>query len=305
MQTFGSGVLNRPGPGRFTRAIANTYVWSAESGLYKDKEQTAASLDRVFNGLYSLSWGLGPLVDVDWAFKIGVFGGIDLLLGGQIKVQVGKGKLEQAQVSLSVTAPGEPFLASYINDKYTQQPTPGKVLSYRFMSFFLPPSTGNADALLDQVIDTNWKDGGDEPNAIALRSARIRGGSVWRVLHRVTYVSRVPPAIDGSPLQKTAPERQWDVAIDDNLLLIELVNQALSSAPPTPVNVGKAVASVLAPRDGSKAALSTLVPWWQAFVDKTKGTTPDAVAAAALLGKILDNTCSYLTAGYKTGVIRR
>lgn len=285
------------------KSIVNTYVWDANGGLYKDEEQYASTYERVYNGFYSLAWSIGPLAEAEFAIGIGVFGGLDLLFGGQTKIQVGKSELQGRQLSLSVNAPGEPFLPSYLGDaNYTLEPTPGKVTTYRFMSFFLPPSTSNADTFLDNVVNQTWKNASDDPGAIALRGARIRGNSVWRVLHRVTYVARVPPQVDGSPVQSAAPDQQWAIMLDDNLLLIQLVAVALGKQAPTPVNIGTAVATVLAPVNGSASTLGQTVTWWQTFVDTTKGSTPNA-AAVKLLNRIVGNTCAYMISGYDTEVL--
>lgn len=285
------------------KSIVNTYVWDANGGLYKDEEQYASTYERVYNGFYSLAWSIGPWADTELAFQIGVFGGLDLLFGGQTKIQVGKSEVQGRQLSLSVNAPGEPFLPSYLGDaNYTLEPTPGKVTTYRFMSFFLPPSTANADTFLDTVVDPMWKSASDDPGAIALRGARIRGNSVWRVLHRVTYVARVPPQLDGSPVQSAAPDQQWAIMLDDNLWLIQLVAAALGRLAPTPVNIGSAVAKVLAPVDGSASTLGQTVAWWQTFVNSTKGSTPNP-AAVKLLNGIVSNTCAYMISGYETQVL--
>lgn len=113
-----------------------------------------------------------------------------------------------------MNAPGEPFLASYLGDsKYTSEPTPGKVTTYRFMSFYLRPSTANAATFMDTVVDPVRRDGSDDPTRSPC-AARISGNSVWRVLHRVTCVARVPPQMDGSSMQTTAPNEQWEIVLD-------------------------------------------------------------------------------------------
>ena len=84
-------------------------------------------------------------------------------------------------------------------------PCPGKVLGYRFMSFYLDPDKDNFEVLAktedpdSQIIDKDWLDNPNDPNAVALKDALTRSNEVWRVYHRVTYVNRVPP--DGSSQQ--------------------------------------------------------------------------------------------------------
>jgi hypothetical protein len=285
------------------KSIVNNYVWNAMSGLYKNEEQVASAYERVFTGFYNFSWSVGPYVEGEFAAYVGVFGGLDLLFGGQTRIQVAKGDLESRQFGLTVTVPGEPFLASYKGDgTYSYEPTPGKVLSYRFMSFFLPPAKSNADAFLADVIDDTWLKNSADPDAIALRGAKIEGNAVWRVLHRVTYVARIPPVANEAPAQTPSTADETTIILDDNLLLIQLVQAALGVRPPTPANIGAALAAVLAPTDGSQAILGQTVPWWQKFIDSTKGQNPDA-AALKVLGNLLTNTLNYLTLGYATGLL--
>jgi hypothetical protein len=44
----------------------------------------------------------------------------------------------------------------------------------------------------DTVVDPDWLENEDN-DARALRQAKANLNHVWRVFHRVTYVSRVPP----------------------------------------------------------------------------------------------------------------
>src|SRR5215468_4142162 len=83
---------------------------------------------------------------------------------------------------------------------------PGKVDAYRWLTFYLSPRTDNYDAFYDQVVDPIWLEQSSDPAAAALRQARQDGKRppAWRVLHRVTYVSRVLAAVDSvqQPLEK-------------------------------------------------------------------------------------------------------
>lgn len=87
---------------------------------------------------------------------------------------------------------------------YLAEPCPGKVLGYRFMSFYLEPDVENFKALRKnddpdaQIIDKDWLDNPDDPNAIALKDALTRTNAAWRVYHRVTYVNRMPPEKEGA-----------------------------------------------------------------------------------------------------------
>ncbi|MBL6447060.1 carbohydrate-binding protein [Fulvivirga sp. 29W222] len=119
---------------------------------------------------------------------------------------------------------------------YQAAPCPGKVLGYRFMSFYLDPDKENFDALAKtshpdkQIIDKDWLDNPDDPNAIALKDALTRPNDVWRVFHRVTYVNRVPPeenAEDADNIKHvTIPnqnQRPDDISVARNSIIIKVL----------------------------------------------------------------------------------
>ena len=72
-------------------------------------------------------------------------------------------------------------------------PQPGKVDAYRFMTFYVAPSGDHHDLFFQQVVDPIWLEQSTDPAAAALREARqpAQQPACWRVLHRVTYVSRI------------------------------------------------------------------------------------------------------------------
>ena len=74
--------------------------------------------------------------------------------------------------------------------------SPGVVDAYRFMSFYLEPKGKNFTDLFTKVIDPIWLAQNPDPNAQALRQAAgntDKAKPCWRILHRVTYVSRILP----------------------------------------------------------------------------------------------------------------
>jgi large repetitive protein len=239
---------------------------------------------------------------------VGPYGSIDLLFGGEIKIQVAKQQDDGRTVALSVTDPCDPMLQGYNPvgnhgaGSYTDRACPGKVDAYRFMTFYLPPSADNATAFESDVVDQEWLKSSSDPNAVALRGASTKDSGVWRVLHRVTYVSRVPPAFDTNPSQTLAPPPLPPIDVEDNAYLIGLVQQALGPNPPTGTNVGAAVAKVLAPSDGmSPSVLGTLVPWWASFLQRARSGSN--AAAAAALNAIMVNTVRYFQSGYAGGAL--
>ena len=93
------------------------------------------------------------------------------------------------------------------DDKNLPIKATGRVDAYRWMTFFLASDSTNFDDLFNKVVDPAWLAEGTHPNAVAMRQARqsAKRPPCWRVLHRVTYVSRLlPPAppADAPPVVK-------------------------------------------------------------------------------------------------------
>ncbi|OXM51744.1 hypothetical protein CFP71_24425 [Amycolatopsis thailandensis] len=289
-----------------TRGIANRYVWTASGGLHTETEQFSAVHERVYTGFGDYTHLTGLTGEITFTAQVGLFGSIDALFGGHLKVQVGKSENQSRGLSLVVTCPGDPMLQGYRpGDGYTPGYCPGKVEAYRFMSFYLPPSTDNSDTFHNQVIDKEWLTSSSDPDAVALRNVRFTGQGAWRLLHRVTYVSRVPPHFDTNPDQTVAPEPVRLIDLADNPLLIELVQDEVTAKNPSPADIGTGVANVLAPLDGHTASkLGDLVPWWAAFLAATRQPKPDP-AKVALMNRILTDTIAYFQAGYASTLLPR
>jgi hypothetical protein len=286
------------------RGIANRYVWTAAGGLHNETESFSATHDNTYTGLFSSSHGTGLAFESEFSAVSGPVTSIDLLFGGEVKVQVGKKRSDTRGVSLNVTNVCDPMLQAYDpkTSSYSDAPCPGKVDAYRFMSFYLPPSADNHLTFLSTVVDQEWLRFSGDPNAVALRGLKPQAGGAWRVLHRVTYVSRVPPKFDTNPAQTVAPAPEPVTDVDDNTLLVELVERALGKNPPTGANVGAAVVAVLAPTDGTPSLLGDLVPWWAAFVRRTRSARPDPVDVA-LLNRLVATAVTYFQAGYAGGAL--
>jgi hypothetical protein len=88
----------------------------------------------------------------------------------------------------------------------------GAVDAYRWMTFWLEPSVEGTDAFFKQVVEFKWLEQSSDPAAVLLRQLRSKLQSepgdartkAWRVLHRVTYVSRILetplPKVDASQI---------------------------------------------------------------------------------------------------------
>ncbi len=186
------------------RSMVNTYLWTADGGFYAEEEQFSSVRQESLGGSYHFLGKAGVFAEAQFATDFGFYFELDLLFGGHVDVTVMKSKEEAAAFGMTVDVPGEGFLNKWEGDpegqegSYTAEPCPGKVDAYRFMTFYLAPKPGNFDKFFDEVVDPEWLNGlgkyaGEyNPNARALREARYRPNELWRVMHRVTYVSRVP-----------------------------------------------------------------------------------------------------------------
>jgi len=92
-------------------------------------------------------------------------------------------------------------------------PQPGKVDAYRFMTFYMAPSGDHHDLFFQQVVDPIWLEQSADPAAVALRGARqpAQRPACWRVLHRVTYVSRILEPVSPQPDAFTQALRALDL----------------------------------------------------------------------------------------------
>ncbi|HEY1279984.1 MAG TPA: hypothetical protein VGF22_09960, partial [Acidimicrobiales bacterium] len=93
---------------------------------------------------------------------------------------------------------------SLVDGTGTRKLQAGKVDAYRYMTFYLSPKPDHHDVFFNQVVDPIWLAQSNDPAAAALRQARqdAKRPAAWRILHRVTYVSRVLGPVAG---QQAAP----------------------------------------------------------------------------------------------------
>ncbi len=144
------------------------------------------------------------------------------MFGGHIETTKMRGREAERAFSLDVKAAPPGDLQLYVNTaaeraRYQEQTNemngaydaddnpvkrPGKVDAYRFMTFHLEPDKNHHEDFFNKVVDPIWLKESDEPNAAALRQARQKEEkpACWRILHRVTFVSRVlPPFTTDAP----------------------------------------------------------------------------------------------------------
>ncbi len=186
------------------RNLADTYVWTAYGGLFSETTSTTDQVTWVTAGEYAVSGS--TTIGGNIEFKAGsaaIEFSADVDFGGSSTIT--RTKTRDASRSFSLGAVCEP--SRNLLDA-NNQPVPGRVDAYRFMSFYLDTSIDNYDDFYGKVIDPVWLATSSDPGAMTLRQSRQPGRKppCWRIFHRVTFVSRVlptPPSNAPQTLQAT------------------------------------------------------------------------------------------------------
>lgn len=219
------------------RNLVNTYVWTAEGGFFAETTELADSMSETVGGSFSLqgavTGGFGMDIEI---FGLGIAFEMEASIGGSLNLTKSKTRDSERSFSLNVELEVPDNIQQYRdgNPIYDSQGKPvlqpGKVDAYRFMTFYLEPSVQNFDTFINKVVDPNWLAESKHPNAAAIRSA-IKGQQKakkdteksipWRVLHRVTFVSRVLPEIPPDKTPQTPEETIRAADIDSNYELIK------------------------------------------------------------------------------------
>ncbi|MFI9319271.1 LamG-like jellyroll fold domain-containing protein [Kitasatospora aureofaciens] len=211
------------------RDLVNTYVWTAQGGFFAETTEATDAVSETTSGSYTLSGKLGGYFDISFgAIGLGWSASLDASVGGGFSVTRAKGKDASRSFGLDVQcAPSGDLQRRDSNGKAVYDAAgkpvlvPGKVDAYRFLTFYLGENSANFDDFYNKVVDPTWLSGSDAPDAAALRQARQNSAKppCWRILHRVTYVSRVlapVPPPGAPPLEKAMRAEN----IDSNYELI-------------------------------------------------------------------------------------
>jgi hypothetical protein len=184
-----------------SRNLVNTYVWTVEGGFYKESTEIAETQQETYSGKIDLS--LGGAAGITYKAEAGAKLQQAALFGSSSSLTLTQSKTKQSSTSfgleVGVRIPTSPRYKYEGSDGRTLAPgliKPGTVDAYRFMSFYLEPKGQNFIDLFSTVIDPIWLDQSPDPNAQALRQARgniEQAKPCWRIMHRVTYVSRILP----------------------------------------------------------------------------------------------------------------
>lgn len=226
------------------RNLVNTYVWTADGGFFAETTELADSMSETVGGSFSLqgsaTGGFGMDIEI---FGVGVGLEMEASIGGSLNLTKSKTRDSENSFSVNVELEIPDNIQKYkegnplYDDSGKPILQPGKVDAYRFMTFYLEPSVQNFDIFVNKVVDPIWLAESRHPNAAAIRSA-IKGQQKakkdteksipWRVMHRVTFVSRVLPEIPPDKTPQTPEETLKAADIDSNYELIKRLEPFVS-----------------------------------------------------------------------------
>ncbi|WP_051836431.1 LamG domain-containing protein [Streptomyces sp. NRRL WC-3742] len=245
------------------RDLVNTYVWTAQGGFFAETTEATDAVSETTSGAYNMSATVGGSFDL--SFGLGPFGfsiHLDASRGGSLSLTKARTKDSTRTFGLDVQcAPNGDLQRRDKDGKAVYDAAgkpvlvPGKVDAYRFLTFYLGETSANFDDFYNKVVDPTWLSNSDAPDAAALRQTRQSSAKppCWRVLHRVTYVSRVlapiPPA-GAPPLEKAMRAEN----IDSNYELIRRLEPYVRPAATSSAALATATRAALA------AQLPELVP---------------------------------------------
>ncbi|WTW93417.1 LamG domain-containing protein [Streptomycetaceae bacterium NBC_01309] len=182
------------------RNIVNTYVWTAAGGLFSEATTTTDQVVQTTTGEHTFSsMGTFSVSGETEIGPAGFKGGYELSLGGGFTNTRRKSADASRTFSLDVVAnPGRDLQkrdgdTPVFDAAHKPVLLPGRVDAYRFMSFYLDTSTDNFEDFFGKVVDPDWLETSNHPHAKELARARQtdRKPPCWRIMHRVTYVSRI------------------------------------------------------------------------------------------------------------------
>ncbi len=187
--------------------LVNTYVWTADGGLFTESTDTLEVYRENFATSTSFKLMSGSTMTVD-ATLVMANASLDFSLMAGFQIKYTESKTRESQSSFNLSVELNPERDIYLRDSANAdrimldrngdpKKQPGKVDAYRFMTFYLEPSQQNFERFYTSVVDPIWLAQSKDPSAAALRQARntAQKPPCWRIFHRVTYVSRVLPEI--------------------------------------------------------------------------------------------------------------
>ena len=237
------------------RNLVNTYVWTADGGTFAEEQQSMSSWSSTTGGTYS--WARAEGVDFNaemFGPAFGVRAEVTALFGGYRECRETRTSGASSSFGVAASLDAERDLRRTNAASRRVGREPGKVDAYRFMTFYLDAASNHHDVFFSQVVDDTWLRG-PSPSARALRGARQPGRrpACWRILHRVTYVSRHLPPVDqgSSPMEST----MQDLDLSSVHELVQTLDPVVRHARGTSGGLEDAVNAALA------RYLPELVPW--------------------------------------------
>lgn len=280
----GHNPLQGSGPRFGKRDICNTYVWTADGGLFAETTETIDVVSESVGSSFQFKMMGGLWMEWQVALsKAAFFGELNVLAGGGMSTAVSKTRESSTSFRLSVdlnierdimkrdTAGKVVFdLRDAINPLPLKEP--GKVDAYRFMSFYLQPDRNHFLDFQNKVIDRRWLEQSRDPNATALRQAlACKTGMPWRILHRVTYVSRVLSSDKPAAGETTLEDKLRSANISSNYELIKQLEPYVAGRTASMAEFDEAV----------RTAVSARLP-------ELSGSLPDIIRYMQLYFGILD-----------------
>lgn len=300
--------------GRNERSIYCNYVWSAGGGLHKEEHSVANSYTETYVGASSLKFtgGLEISATIGTPFG-GYFIECDMVLGNTWSMTATKAEARSAGFQLLCSVRPTDFLPAPIIETggegqlvfkgYGDTAAPGKVDTYRFMSFLLAPAADNFTQL-SKVVDPNWLANGTTAAANAMREALNNPTEPWRILHRTTFVGRVPASFQPVKDETNAPNITPPANLASNDWLVRVIDEQIGKTDPTPLEIGTAIDAVLGAPGGDPGLLRDLIPWWADFyAAASRYGTPSFRKLAELRVDVLGYMVSkYAAQNYAIGI---
>lgn len=234
------------------RNIVNTYVWTAAGGFFAETTATTDQVTETTSGAFSFKSTFGGNYAV--SFDVMNYGnkfGVEASVGAGYSVTRKKSKQATRTFSLDVSCGPGAELQKFVGDKpqfdAEGKPilVPGRVDAYRFMTLYLDTTTDNFEDFYGKVIDPEWLDRGTDPNALALKRARQTETKppCWRIMHRVTFVSRV---LDTGVSTPSLAQAMGSLGIASDYALITRLQPHLTGATKDFAALNKAARAALA-----------------------------------------------------------
>ena len=203
-------------PKRIHWNICNSYLWTRR-GRYLPK--TTSTMDFVQTEVgesLNLRGAAGASMDMEVsAGSVLATCSVDALISSHTNLMQTKEKSSKTNFELQVEFPPAMDIRQR-NERGKLVKWPGAVEAYRWTSFWLEPSVVGTDFFFQRVVDQKCLDDAQEPNAkflLQLREAVSKETGTartkaWRVLHRTTYISRVPEPVSRKPKAVAAASQQ-------------------------------------------------------------------------------------------------